>query len=581
MPAGHDGERWKDRRVLAAMLGVAIATFPIGCSVGAAIALRVFIPPPATIVGFALWWLGTLGMCTVVFLATERVARRVVPLAVLLKMGMAFPGRAPRRLAVARQAGSVRDLHRRVEQARTRGLADEPTVAAERIVTLAATLSAHDRTTRGHAERVRALTDMIAEELHLPALHRDRLRWSSLLHDIGKLTVHPDTLNKSSTLSKEEWEILRRHPLEGARLTAPIAGWLGEWASTIAEHHERFDGRGYPYGVAGRRISLGGRIVAVADSFDTMTSARSYKKPIAPDRARQELAACAGTQFDPEVVRAFLAVSVWRLRLAAPLSWLASMSSAKVVGAAARVGTLSGHSVLAGVAAAAGVLGLTVAMPLASSSLTPTTAAASAASSVAATQGSVSGPPGATSPPGAGAAAHSTIPTAAGNGRGGGATTTTGSARGTTTTTTSRGTGGAAPGGGSGAPGGGKATGTTTTVATTTTTTTAALPALPAPPSGLSATGQCQLLVIGPEVSLSWSPSPSPSVTSYSVLRKNGGGSGGSFGTIANVAPGTTTYDDTSAGGLGATYTYEIQANAPGGNATSAIATATTPVLCL
>jgi hypothetical protein len=575
MPAGHDGERWKDRRVLAAMLGLAIATFPIGCSVGAAIAVRGFVAPPATILGFALWWLGTLALCTVVFLASERIARRVVPLAVLLKMGMAFPGRAPRRLAVARRAGSVRDLHRRVEEARTRGLADEPTVAAERIVTLAATLSAHDRTTRGHAERVRALTDMIAEELHLPAVHCDRLRWSSLLHDIGKLTVHPETLNKSSTLSSEEWAILRRHPLEGARLTAPIAGWLGDWASTIAEHHERFDGRGYPYGIAGRQISLGGRIVAVADSFDVMTSARSYKKPIAPEKARQELAACAGTQFDPEVVRAFLAVSVWRLRLAAPLSWLASMSSAKVVGAAARVGTLSGHSVIAGVAAAVGVLGLSAATPLASSSVTPRAfGTASPASAAVATPGSAGGLPGAPSSPGRGAPAHSTTTATAGNGRGATTTTTNkgtgGGAPGTTTSTTSKGTGTTTT----------VAT-TTTTVATTTTTATTPPPAPAAPPSGLSAVGQCQLVLIGPEVSLSWTPSPSPSVTSYTVLRKNGSGGGGSFQTIANVAAGTTSYADTSVGGLGTTYTYKIQANAPGGNATSAIATATTPGLCL
>ena len=113
-----------------------------------------------------------------------------------------------------------------------------------------------------------AVTELIADELHLDTDQRDRLRWSALLHDIGKLAVHPDTLNKSGALSDEEWEEIRRHPLEGARITAPLAEWLGEWASTIAEHHERYDGRGYPHESDGQDISLGGRIVAVADAYD-------------------------------------------------------------------------------------------------------------------------------------------------------------------------------------------------------------------------------------------------------------------------------------------------------------------------
>ena len=102
---------------------------------------------------------------------------------------------------------------------------------------------------RGHGERVRALTDLIADELDLSTDDRDRLRWSALLHDIGKIAVHPDILNKPGKLDDEEWEIIKNHPLEGARLTAPLAGWLGQWANTIAEHHEKFDGSGYPFGL--------------------------------------------------------------------------------------------------------------------------------------------------------------------------------------------------------------------------------------------------------------------------------------------------------------------------------------------
>ncbi len=285
----------------------------------------------------------------------------------LLKLNMAFPGQAPKRLAAARRVGNVRDLGRRVDEARRRGVATEPALAAAQIVSLAASLSAHDRTTRGHAERVRALTDMVADEMHLSEPDRDRLRWSSLLHDIGKLTVHPELLNKAGTLSDVEWEVLRRHPLEGARITAPLAAWLGPWANTIAEHHERFDGRGYPFGRSGREISLGGRIVAVADSYDVMTSARSYKRPVAPEKARQELAACAGTQFDPDVVKAFLAVSIWKLRLAAPLSWLGALPLGRVATTVGKFAGSASRALVAGVVASVGVVGLGVAAPIAAS----------------------------------------------------------------------------------------------------------------------------------------------------------------------------------------------------------------------
>ena len=263
---------------------------------------------------------------TVVLFVTDRVARRALPLAVLLKMTMVFPDRAPKRLAVVRKSGSTRNLARRVEEARNHGIEDEPVVAAEKILALAGALNAHDRLTRGHGERVRVFTDLIAEELELSTHDRDRLRWSALLHDIGKLAVHPHILNKPDKLDDDEWEVIKNHPLEGAKLTAPLAGWLGEWANTIAEHHEKYDGTGYPYGLKGDEISLGGRIVAVADCYDTMTTVRSYKTAMSPKAARAELAACAGSQFDPRVVRAFLDVSIGRLRpVAGPLAWLGSL----------------------------------------------------------------------------------------------------------------------------------------------------------------------------------------------------------------------------------------------------------------
>jgi hypothetical protein len=323
---GGADDRWHGRPVLSALVSVAVFVVPITLSIGAATITAHLLPRPRDDGWLVGWWVTVLAVPTLVLVVTDRLARRVLPLAVLLKMTMVFPDRAPKRLAVARKAGSTRDLARRVEEARTHGIEDEPVVAAEKILALAGALNAHDRLTRGHGERVRAFTDLIADELDLPTDDRDRLRWSALLHDIGKLAVHPHILNKPDKLDDEEWVVMRNHPLEGAKLTAPLAGWLGSWASTIAEHHEKYDGTGYPYGLAGEEISLGGRIVAVADCYDTMTAVRSYKRAMSPEAARTELAACAGSHFDPQVVRAFLDVSIGRLRpVAGPLAWLGSV----------------------------------------------------------------------------------------------------------------------------------------------------------------------------------------------------------------------------------------------------------------
>jgi putative nucleotidyltransferase with HDIG domain len=191
---------------------------------------------------------------------------------------------------------------------------------------LVAGLAAHDRKTRGHSERVRAFTDVIAEEMAVSGDDRDRLRWASLLHDIGKLEVPSATLNKAGKPDDEEWAQLKRHPLEGARIAAPLLPWLGEWGRVIAEHHERYDGAGYPNRLAGDAICLGARIVSVADSFEVMTAARSYKRPMTPSAARVELARCAGTQFDPGVVRALFAISLGRLWwMVGPAAWIAQV----------------------------------------------------------------------------------------------------------------------------------------------------------------------------------------------------------------------------------------------------------------
>lgn len=207
--------------------------------------------------------------------------------------------------------GSEGDRERLVERATEVHGASGPTFANE-ILVLADAVEAHHRGTRGHSERVSVITDMIAERLGLPIEDRDRLRWAALLHDVGKVAVPRAVLLKDGAPTREEWESLELHPSAGARLTETFCPWLGGWAAVIEQHHERWDGRGYPNGIAGADISLGARIVAVADSYETMTSRRSYREPLRASRARAELQDCAGAQFDPEIVDAFLSISVRR-----------------------------------------------------------------------------------------------------------------------------------------------------------------------------------------------------------------------------------------------------------------------------
>lgn len=339
-----DINRWQSRPLLGQAVAAAALFGPIVASCATAFALARIVPRPSGTADSIGWLLGVLAVSSAVLFGSERVLRRVLPLAALLKMTLLFPDRAPSRLRVAVRAGSTRDLERRFRA----GVSEEPAQAAAEILALAAALSNHDRSTRGHSERVRVLTEMLAEELDLPAGARDRLRWASLLHDAGKLTVDRSVLSKSTALSPAEWDVLRRHPLEGARLVAPLAPWLGEWGLAVAQHHERFDGSGYPFGLRGEEISLAARIVSVADAFEVMTARRSYKDAVSPSAARAELTRCAGTQFDPEIVRAFLAISLRRLGLAiGAASWLAEAPLAEWAANLGRVAVASGHVAVA------------------------------------------------------------------------------------------------------------------------------------------------------------------------------------------------------------------------------------------
>ena len=344
--------------MLSAVVVVVAHAVPIVAAVVTSIVCSRLFPEPGGIDEMLLQWAVLFAASTVVLVLVDRAARRLLPLAALLKLSMLFPDVAPKRLSVARRAGSVRSLQTRLDEARALGQDDEPTRAAEVILSLVGALHAHDRHTRGHSERVRWFTDLVAEELRLPQSDRDRLRWAALLHDIGKLQVSPAILNKPKKLDRREWRHIHRHPENGARIAAPLAPWLGEWASTIEQHHERWDGTGYPNRLRGEEIGLGARIVAVADAYEVMTAVRSYKKAWSATTARRELTAGAGAQFDPVIVRAFLNISIGRLRwVTGPVAWVAQLPfigwfprvaegaaamSGQAVGAVGTVAALSG-----------------------------------------------------------------------------------------------------------------------------------------------------------------------------------------------------------------------------------------------
>ena len=315
--------RWRARPGWAGLAGVvwAIGHLLVAIVVSNGLALLIGRPRgwPATIAWFA-------GMCVVsgtTMAATQRMARRLLPLRALLKLDLAFPAAAPSRFRIALRSGNPQRLTRQVDDVRGAGLGTGPAEAAETLLALVAALAHHDRATRGHSERVRAYAELIAEELRLDRPSRDGLRWAGLIHDIGKLFVPAEVLNKTSPLTSDDWALIRRHPEDGAALAAPLEPWLGPWTTGVLDHHERWDGAGYPRQLAGTDISLAGRVVAVADAYDVMTSARTYKRPAPADEARSELVACSGTQFDAEVVRAFLGISIRKVRaVMGPLSVL-------------------------------------------------------------------------------------------------------------------------------------------------------------------------------------------------------------------------------------------------------------------
>lgn len=166
-------------------------------------------------------------------------------------------------------------------------------------------IEAKDAYTRGHTERVASYANAISARLKLPEEERRRIMFGAFLHDIGKVGVLENVLHKDGALDKDEWEHLQEHPVVGARIVEKMEFLTGV-AEIVRHHHESWDGRGYPEGLKGEKIPLGARIITVADSFDAMTTDRSYRKAMSVDEAVRRLEAAAGTQFDPWIVKTFV-----------------------------------------------------------------------------------------------------------------------------------------------------------------------------------------------------------------------------------------------------------------------------------
>jgi len=177
----------------------------------------------------------------------------------------------------------------------------------QEIMALARSVEEKDEATEGHCSRIERLSLRTGERLGLTGDQLITLSYAAYLHDVGKIKVPDEILNKPGPLTDEEWEEMRRHPDYGAKMLQE-KDFLKDAAEIVRAHHERYDGTGYPRGLKGEEIPIEARIISVVDAYDAMTSDRPYRRAMSKEEAFEELKKNAGTQFDPRVVNAFLTV---------------------------------------------------------------------------------------------------------------------------------------------------------------------------------------------------------------------------------------------------------------------------------
>jgi diguanylate cyclase (GGDEF)-like protein/PAS domain S-box-containing protein/putative nucleotidyltransferase with HDIG domain len=186
-----------------------------------------------------------------------------------------------------------------------RKLLESPSIHSATISAIVKTLYEKNSREEAHSKRVSELSSAIGQTMGLKESEINKIKTAGLLHDIGKITISNGVLEKNGPLDAAEWEEIKRHPETAYRILCGVAE-MADLADAVRQHHERWDGKGYPKGLRGEEITLAARIICVADSFDAMTSERPYRSGMPVQKAREELQRQMGTQFDPEIVRIFL-----------------------------------------------------------------------------------------------------------------------------------------------------------------------------------------------------------------------------------------------------------------------------------
>ncbi|MDQ3644380.1 MAG: HD-GYP domain-containing protein, partial [Actinomycetota bacterium] len=313
-------------------------------SVWAGIAIGVAGSFGASFVGAALWKRGT--------------GSRDVLFGEVMLWGWVQRWRAERRLATATDVLGLRHGPRRSVAAGR--LTQEE--RAGLLTQLASALEVRDPYTHGHSRRVARHASNIAKRMGLPTAEVAKIRTAGVIHDVGKVKIPAGVLRKEGKLTDAEFEVVKRHPVEGATMISTLGD--DELTAIVRHHHERLDGTGYPDRLAGEAIPLGARIIAVADTFDAITSTRPYRSAHAHKEALGILKAEAGAQLDPDAVRAFCSyytgrrgLALWTILAHGPerlASWVGGgLSSAKAASAANVMATATTAAATAAVAGAA------------------------------------------------------------------------------------------------------------------------------------------------------------------------------------------------------------------------------------